>query len=86
MIKLYGSWFRGSEDRDIRDDIIVYVEENQLGYLDGMSSGAGSMDSNFHVNNKQETGHKLDMHMKTHHKDSVYYISDTYEIIFDDID
>jgi hypothetical protein len=24
--------------------------------------------------------------MKTHHKDSVYYISDTYEIIFDDID
>jgi hypothetical protein len=83
IIKLHDTWFRGNKDRDIRDDIIAYVEEKQLGSLDGTSSGAGAMDINFYVDNKQEAGHKLDTYIKTHHKDLEYYISDTYEVIFD---
>jgi hypothetical protein len=41
------------------------------------------MDVNFYVDNKREAGHRLDTYIQTHHKGLEYYISDTYEVIFD---
>lgn len=83
MIKLDDKWFRDDQDRIITNAIAEFVLANDIGELDGESSGAGAMDINFTVHSKQKAAQEIDDFIKKLDVNFTYYIADRYSPLFE---
>lgn len=83
MIRLEDAYFREEEDVEIINTIDEYLYENQMGVMDGESSGNGTMDATFETENTLKTANELDKYIKQHFPDLIYYISNKYEVMFE---
>jgi len=85
MIKT-DEFFRSKAEDQIEDDLIKLVEGQELGALDGSSSGSHQFDVNFYdVTDFEKTKSEISMFLKKKYPGIQFVISHTYETTFDQL-
>ena len=86
MVALDEKRFRDEEDIALVDRLIEHLEGNGLAELDGESSGAGAMDVSFYSPSVKKAAIEAANFLNRNYPDLRYFISDEYEVLFEEHD